>query len=281
MVCRVQINNCGVTYYAEGDPSHPAILFLHGFMGDRHEFKQAIAGLSKQFYCVAIDLMGHGQTHLIDQAPQDTVIVTKQEYYYTIQAIAYLVIKFLDFLRLDCCFLIGYSMGGRLALYLTIHFPQYFHKTVLESASAGLCTDAERIDRLAKDHQLAAKLESGDFRQFLENWYQQPIFASLRSHPYFPELLKQRLNNSPSQLAKSLRNLSTGMQPSLWEDLPKIEVPLLLLVGELDSKFVKINQQMDQLTKYSQLEIVPNCGHNIHFENPKLFVEKIQNFLSK
>jgi 2-succinyl-6-hydroxy-2,4-cyclohexadiene-1-carboxylate synthase len=281
MVRRVQIGNCGVTYYVEGDPSHPAILFLHGFMGDCHEFKQAIAELSKQFYCVAIDLMGHGQTHLIDQSPQDAVIVTKQEHYYTIQASAYLVIEFLDFLRLDCCFLIGYSMGGRLALYLTIHFPQYFHKVALESASAGLRTDAERSDRLAKDRQLAAKLANGNFRQFLENWYQQPIFASLRSHPDFQQLLEQRLKNSPAQLAKSLRNLSTGMQPSLWEDLPKIKTPLLLLAGELDPKFVQINQQMEQLTKGSQLEIVPNCGHNIHFENPELFVEKIQTFFYK
>ncbi|MFM7886340.1 MAG: 2-succinyl-6-hydroxy-2,4-cyclohexadiene-1-carboxylate synthase [Pseudanabaena sp.] len=284
MLRRVQIGNCGVTYYTEGDPSHPAVLFLHGFMGDRHDFKQAIAKLSKQFYCVAIDLMGHGQTCFIDQSPQDAVIASKQEYYYTIQANATLVIKFLDFLRLDCCFLIGYSMGGRLALYLTIHFPRYFHKTVLESASAGLRTDAERSDRLAKDQQLATKLENlehGDFRQLLDNWYQQPIFNSLRSHPDFPELLEQRLNNTPVQLAKSLRNLSTGMQPSLWEDLPKITMPVLLLAGELDPKFVKINQQMEQLTKYSQLEIVPNCGHNIHFENPELFVKQIQAFFHK
>jgi len=177
--------------------------------------------------------------------------------------------------------LIGYSLGGRLALYLTLHFSQYFHKVVLESASAGLRTDAERSDRLAKDQQLAARLENEEFRQFLENWYQQPIFDSLRSHPDFPELLEQRLNNSPYQLAKSLRNLSTGMQPSLWEDLHKIEIPLLLLAGELDPKFVKINQQMEQLTKCSQLQIAPNCGHNIHFENTELFVEKIQAFFSK
>lgn len=281
MVRRVQIGNCGVTYYTEGDPSHPAILFLHGFMGDCHEFKQAIAKLSKQFYCVAIDLMGHGQTCFIDQSPQDAVIASKQEYYYTIQANAALVIKFLDFLRLDCCFLIGYSMGGRLALYLTIHFPQYFQKVILESTSAGLRTDTERRDRLAKDQQLAAKLEQGNFRQFLENWYQQPIFASLRSHPHFPDLLVQRLNNTPSQLAKSLRNLSTGMQPSLWDKLADQRLHLLLLAGELDSKFVQINQQMHQLCEFSQLEIIPKCGHNIHFENPDLFAEKIQAFFSK
>lgn len=281
MLRRVQIGNCRVTYYAEGDPSYPAILFLHGFMGDCHEFKQAIAGLSKRFYCVAIDLMGHGQTCFIKQFSPNAVMVDQQDYYYTIQANADLVIRFLDFLRLDYCFLIGYSLGGRLALYLTLHFSQYFHKVVLESASAGLRTDAERSDRLAKDQQLAARLENEDFRQFLENWYQQPIFDSLRSHPDFPELLEQRLNNSPYQLAKSLRNLSTGMQPSLWEDLHKIEIPLLLLAGELDPKFVKINQQMEQLTKCSQLQIAPNCGHNIHFENTELFVEKIQAFFSK
>jgi 2-succinyl-6-hydroxy-2,4-cyclohexadiene-1-carboxylate synthase len=281
MVRKVQIGNYKVTYYSEGDASNPAILFLHGFMGDRDEFKQAIAVLSKQFYCVALDLLGHGQTCLIDQNHQDLDDIPRPEHYYTIHSSAHLVINFLDFLRLDYCFLIGYSMGGRLALYLTIHFPQYFHKVVLESASAGLRTDAERSDRLAKDYQLAAKLESGDFRQFLENWYQQPIFASLRSHSDFQQLLAQRLNNSPSQLAKSLRDLSTGMQPSLWKELPKIKNPLLLLTGELDPKFVQINQQMEQLTKYSQLEIVPNCGHNIHFENPKLFVEKIQAFFYK
>jgi 2-succinyl-6-hydroxy-2,4-cyclohexadiene-1-carboxylate synthase len=93
-------------------------------------------------------------------------------------------------------------------------------------------------------------------------------------------MLEQRLNNSPTLLAKSLRNLSTGMQPSLWEKLPENQNPLLLLAGELDPKFVQINRQMQQLCKYSQLEIIPSCGHNIHFENPDLFVEKIKAFCS-
>jgi 2-succinyl-6-hydroxy-2,4-cyclohexadiene-1-carboxylate synthase len=273
MVLKLQIDNYGFSYCSEGDSRHPTILFLHGFMGDRIEFKQEIVILSKQFYCVAIDLLGHGQTEAIDQEAD-------QDHYYTIQSTANFVIKFLDLLRIDCCFLIGYSMGGRLALYLTIHFPQYFHRVVLESASAGLASATARSDRLAKDQQLAAKLETGDFRLFLENWYQQPIFTNLRSHPNFPQMLGQRLHNSPVKLAKSLRNLSTGMQPSLWEYLSENKIPLLLLVGELDSKFIQINQQMYKLCQYSQLEVIPSCGHNIHFENPHLFTEKITAFLS-
>jgi 2-succinyl-6-hydroxy-2,4-cyclohexadiene-1-carboxylate synthase len=165
---------------------------------------------------------------------------------------------------------------------LTIHFPKYFSKVVLESASAGLRTDMERSDRLARDQQLADKLENleiSDFRLFLENWYQQKIFGNLRSHSNFPQLLEQRLQNPPIELAKSLRDLGTGRQPSLWEKLPEIEIPLLLLVGELDAKFVQINQQMAQGCKFSQLEIIPNCGHNIHFENPDIFIEKVQTFL--
>jgi 2-succinyl-6-hydroxy-2,4-cyclohexadiene-1-carboxylate synthase len=273
------------SYRLDGDSSNPVILFLHGFMGDRYEFQPAIANLSQQFYCVAIDLPSHGQTDLTHQGTdqftyQDSCY--NENSCYTIEFTARLIIKFLELLNIERCFLVGYSMGGRVALYLTIHFPKYFSKVVLESASAGLRTDMERSDRLARDQQLADKLENleiSDFRLFLENWYQQKIFGNLRSHSNFPQLLEQRLQNSPRQLAKSLRYLSTGMQPSLWGDLPKIEMPLLLLVGELDTKFVQINQQIAQACKCSQLEIIPNCGHNIHFENPDIFVEKIQTFL--
>ena len=272
MVLKVQIDNYCFSYCSKGDASNPTILFLHGFMGDCFEFKTAIAVLSEQFYCVAIDLQGHGQTEAIDRD-------NDHDDYYTIQFTASFVIKFLDLLRLERCFLVGYSMGGRVALYLALYFPQYFHRVVLESASAGLRSTKERSDRLAKDRQLAAKLETSDFRLFLENWYQQPIFATLRSHPDFLQMLAHRLNNSPVQLAKSLRNLSTGMQPSLWEHLSENEIPLLLIVGDLDSKFVQINRQMQSLCKYAQLEIIPSCGHNIHFENPIVFIEKIQSFL--
>ena len=268
----VEIDNYALAYHLQGDSSRPAILFLHGFMGDRLEFDQAIAILSKQFYCLAIDLPAHGLTE-----------VTDQDIYYTIQSTAIAVIKFLDLLRINHCFLVGYSMGGRLGLYLTLHFPQYFYKVVLESASAGLSTAQARGDRLAKDQQLATDLESDDlnFRLFLENWYQQPIFATMRSHQDFSQLLEKRLNNSPIKLAKSLRNLSVGLQPSLWESLSENQVPLLLLAGELDPKFVQINQQMEEICKYANLEIIPNCGHNTHFENSDLFAEKIYAFFNQ
>ncbi len=265
-----QILNVGpyqFNYQAVGNPSQPAILFLHGFMGDCHEFDGAIARLSHQFYCLALDLPGHGKTQT---APDDQ--------HYTITHTADGLIQFLERCGIQPCFLVGYSMGGRLALYLTLHFPNFFLKTVLESASPGLKTQAEREQRLLKDLNLAKALEA-DFPAFLTHWYEQPLFSALRHDLGFEKLLMQRLQNTPSHLAQSLRNLSTGRQPSLWDHLHHNTIPIQLLVGELDQKFIEINTQMSQIGTLMQLDVVSQCSHNIHIENPRIFSEHIQNFL--
>jgi 2-succinyl-6-hydroxy-2,4-cyclohexadiene-1-carboxylate synthase len=93
-------------------------------------------------------------------------------------------------------------------------------------------------------------------------------------------MLQRRLQSNPLELAKSLRNLSTGCQPSLWVKIQENKIPLLLLVGERDPKFISINAEMESLCDVAQLEIVHNCGHNIHFENVHQFVEKTSIFLA-
>lgn len=248
-----------------GDSREFPILFLHGFMGDRTEFHEVMLSLSSQYYCISIDLPDRGDW-LHDRN-------------YTIADTARTLTEFLNALGIEKCHLVGYSMGGRLALYLALHFPEYFLKVVLESASPGLKTAVERSDRLQSDLKLAERLETEDFALFLQQWYEQPIFASLRAHPDFEKLWEQRSQNDPVALARSLRNLSVGCQPSLWEKLSENKIPLLLLAGELDPKFVNINTEMANLCQLAKLEIIPNCGHNIHFENANLCIEKIKYFL--
>ena len=122
-------------------------------------------------------------------------------------------------------------------------------------------------------------MEKRDFSIFLEYWYNQPLFASLKNHPNFETLRESRLHNNPFELAKSLRNLGTGCQPSLWDNLKHNKNSLLLLVGEYDTKFIAINSEMARLCQSATLEIVSSCGHNIHFEDAKTFVENVQDFL--
>lgn len=266
------LNNYRFHYTIHGNTEQPILLFLHGFLGNGNDFKISISQLSPQYCCLTVDLPGHGQTQVLGA-----------DHYYTMAETAAGLIEFLNHLNFKRCHLFGYSMGGRLALYLTLHFPQYFQRVILESTSPGLKTETEQFNRLKSDEKLAESLEyladySG-FQEFLYKWYQQPLFQSLKQHPEFANILQQRLNNNTSELAKSLRYLGTGKQPSLWEKLSQNQIPLLLLVGESDTKFKQINQEMANLCSVAQLQIIPNCGHNIQIENRTVWINTILNFL--
>ena len=270
----ISFENYQFGYSLSGSTDRLPILFLHGFMGDRHDFAPMTSRLINQYQCLAIDLPGHGETQVMGEAE------------YGMELTAQAIIGALDQLHISQCFLVGYSMGGRLALFLTVHFPERFIGTALESASAGLKTEEERKQRVQRDWRLATELETTDFADFLTNWYKQSLFASMKrplggiskSDPRFTQMLDRRQQNQPTELAKSLRNLGTGSQPSLWAELAQNQVPLLLLVGELDQKFVQINQEMQALCSSAQLQIVAGCGHNVHFENVQSFLERLRGF---
>ena len=238
-------------------------------MGNCAVFDRVIAKADNIFSYLVVDLPGHGKTKIIGK-----------EELYNMHNTAQALIELLNSLTIKKCFLVGYSMGGRLALYLTLNFPQYFSKVILESVSPGLKTERERNIRRDRDFKLAKDLESIDFFLFLERWYSNSLFLSLKQHPQFSKILATRLENNPQELAKSLRNLSTGLQPSLWNKLPENRIAILLLAGELDKKFVTINSQMSNLSRHINLKIIKGCGHNIHFENPQEFTYIMKSFFT-
>lgn len=244
------------------------LLLLHGFMGNGNDFQDCIPQLCHSFRCLSVDLPGHGKTQVLGD-----------ESYYTISKMATLLIGLLNSLSLSKVYLFGYSMGGRLAFYLMLHYPQYFQKVIIESASPGLRTSVERSKRLQTDFKRAKQLENQEFKQFLINWYNQPLFYTLKQHSKFNLVFNRRLQNNPKELAKSLRNMGTGSQPSLWDKLAGHNIPLLLIVGEWDQKFVQINQEILSLSHNAKLDIIPQCGHNIHIENTNEWLKKVLDFI--
>lgn len=263
----LNLNNYQFHYSLTGSNYQPAILLLHGFMGNCQDFSGIISLLSEKYYCLAVDLPGHGKTKVIGS-----------EDCYNMSNTAQALIELLDNLKIEKCFLFGYSMGGRLGLYMSLYFPERFNKVVLESSSPGLSNIEQRTQRLQADLALAKKLEKSNLKDFLLAWYNQPIFQSLTNYPDFDKLIERRLDNNPSELAKSLRNLGIGNQPSLWEKLDKNTISMLFLVGEYDGKFIKINLEMAKLSLQATIKIVPKTGHNIHIENQNKFVTILQDF---
>jgi 2-succinyl-6-hydroxy-2,4-cyclohexadiene-1-carboxylate synthase len=252
-------------FTSTADPSLPPLLLLHGWMGSCEDYPELIESLKSRFYCISIDLPGHGQTEVIDEKLGYEFIATAQG-----------IIQLLDSLGIDRISIAGYSFGGRLALYLTLEFPDRFDRAILESTSPGLSNASDRQARIIRDRQIIDRLSAENFTDFVSDWYRLPIFTGIDLHPNFSELIYRRIaTNQPQQLAKSLAAAGLGMQPYLGDRLKIHPKPILFMAGKLDRKFVNIALNIQQECPTIDIEIVPNCSHNIHFQNPQAWLRSI------
>ncbi|GAB4575184.1 MAG: 2-succinyl-6-hydroxy-2,4-cyclohexadiene-1-carboxy late synthase [Anaerolineae bacterium] len=264
----VTINCCDYHVEIQGD-GVPLVL-LHGFTGSTENWHGQIERLSHHYTVIAIDLPGHGRT----ASPPDPER-------YRMAHVAADLHKLLTSLTAAPVNLLGYSMGGRLALYFALHYPDMVMSLVLESASPGLADAAAQAARRAQDEALARRIETEGIPAFVDYWENIPLFESQRRLPETVRaaLRQQRLANNPVGLANSLRGMGTGVQPSLWDRLPELTRPALLMAGELDTKFVGIAREMHALLPQSQLIIVPDAGHTIHLEQPQALEIQVQMFI--
>jgi 2-succinyl-6-hydroxy-2,4-cyclohexadiene-1-carboxylate synthase len=246
-----------------GDRSLPPLVLLHGWMGSCEDYAAITQLLKLQFCCVAIDLPGHGETEVIGGDLGYDFINT-----------AIGIRQLLDRLGIDRCSIAGYSFGGRLALYLALEFPHRFDRVMLESTSPGLADMSDRQARIIQDRQIIDRLSTDNLSDFVRDWYRKSIFSGLDRHPNFDELIQSRIaDGRSSNLAKSLQYAGVGMQPYLGDRLKVHPQPILLLVGALDRKFVALNQKIDRECPATTLRIVPDCSHNIHFQNPQAWID--------
>src|SRR5918994_930108 len=251
-----------------GSPENPDVLCLHGFMGSAADWQDVATAIGDRASCIALDLPGHGGS--LDLPPET----------YTMEGMARAVIRPLDELEARRPVIVGYSMGGRPALYLALRQPERCAGLFLESASPGLEGAEERAARRDADEEKAKQLESGDFENFLRDWYRQPLFSSLaQEEGLLRRTIGARRRNDPSELARSLRGMGTGSQPSLWEDLEGLAVPALAVAGELDGKYAGISSRMASISTKAEPVVVPGVGHNVHDEAPAQYVALLGRFL--
>ncbi|MBF0278515.1 MAG: 2-succinyl-6-hydroxy-2,4-cyclohexadiene-1-carboxylate synthase [SAR324 cluster bacterium] len=255
-------------YQIYGNPNRPAVLFLHGFLGSHSMWVPSISSLQEKFFCILVDLPGHG----------DSPIPGSYEAY-SLPLLADALATLLGDLQITSCSLVGYSLGGRIALQLALSHQYLVEKLILESSSPGLKSVKERKKRIEADEQWAAKLEQLAMNKFLEQWYDQEIFASLKKHPDFTDLIQKRADNDGPRLAKSLRAMSVGKQASLWNELSDLRAKLSMITGTLDYKYQQIFRQMQALVPNAQILLVENAGHNTHFEQAEDFAAILNDVL--
>ena len=243
------------------------VLFLHGFMGAAKNWRSITERVGTNVRRLAVDLPGHGAA------------TGRAEHDYTMQGCAAALVATLRAREVEAPVVVGYSMGGRLALYFALTYPAYCRGLLLESASPGLETAAEREARRRTDASRARRIQ-GDFEAFLEAWYRMPLFASLARHGQVEETIARRRQNSPRELACFLAGMGTGQQPSLWGRLRELQQPAAVLAGALDAKYMRLTQAMVARSEGRLRRIVvEGAGHNIHAECPARFVVQLRTFL--
>ncbi|HSD63697.1 MAG TPA: 2-succinyl-6-hydroxy-2,4-cyclohexadiene-1-carboxylate synthase [Ignavibacteriaceae bacterium] len=246
------------------------IFFLHGFTGSSQDWNDLLPKIDERFNKITIDLLGHGKSDF----PNNPALYSWQP---QVEQINTVINHFTD----GKVLLTGYSMGGRLALCYAHTYPERLRGLILESTSPGIRDKHYREKRIVDDEKMAEFISAHPVADFIDLWVGKEIFGTMLrfSNEKREEIKRSKLNNNPIGLANSLYGFSTGKMPDLYKQLNKINVPTLLLTGELDSKFTALNKSIVKLFPSARHKIIKNAGHPPHIEEPARFIDAVNDFL--
>lgn len=243
------------------DAPRPPVVLLHGFGQTRSCWGTLADELAEGHSVTAIDLPGHGAAGAVDADLWTT---------------ADLVIDSIPPADRPAA-IVGYSMGGRIALHAALAHPDAVAKLVLISATAGIDDESEREARHRDDLALADHIEQVGTEQFVAEWLALPLFAGLGPEAQF---VSERRSNSAAGLASSLRRAGTGSQEPLWARLSELSMPVLVLAGQNDMKFTQLAERIaGSIGSNATLAVVGAAGHTVHLEQPRLVADLITAWL--
>lgn len=236
-----------------GALNKPLVVLLHGFLGSHKDLLPLAKALKENYQILLIDIPCHGCSK------EGPLLDTLYGYLKEEQGPFHLM---------------GYSMGGRLALLLQSKLPKALSVTVI-SSHFGLDTEDEKIKRLEQDANWCRCLENMPFSTFLQRWYEQPLFASLRRKKrVFESMLKRREKNSPRALKRALEELSLAKM----EKIDSLTIPCLALFGMLDTKFAKLYTKLPQSV---QVVGISHAGHTLILEDPLMCAQIFDQFYKR
>ena len=236
----------------------PPLVMLHGFTGDGLDWAPLVDHLGPR-HLIAPDLLGHGAS----SAPDDPSL-------YSIDAQVCLIESILEEMRINTFDLIGYSMGGRIALSMATRSAPRIRKLVVVSSTAGIEDESERAARREEDEERAHRILTEGVEPFLRTWQRHPIIASQRriDARWRDPMQRRRRTRSAVGLAMSLMGAGTGTMTPLWAHLSHIELPTLVLSGEEDTKYVAVGERMVKALPDARHEVIERAGHTAHLERP-------------
>lgn len=260
-----------------GDASMSPVVLLHGFMQSSASWGFVASGLAEDHCVYALDLVGHGKSDRPDDAAA-----------YDYDAVADSVAAFLD--KVACmspadgsrrkAHVLGYSMGGRIALSLMARHSGLLHSVMLEGCGLGPADEDERAAARERNAGWARRLREGDMASFVEYWEGLDLFATQRERGLDARQRAGRLANDPEAMARCVERAGKHAMPLERESLGMVQsswLPVLYFCGTSDAGASRVAHA---LTHCGVQVVEAQTGHNVHLEAPMLYLREVKEFLS-
>ncbi len=229
---------------------------LHGFLGRPTDWDPIPQGVRESFEALDLFAVAHPSEGLTQWGVAFNGLVAKQPAHKRI--------------------LLGYSLGGRLAMHALLADPLLWDGAIFISVHTGL-PKHERAQRLHTDEQWAQRFLKDRWEEVICDWESQAIFQGGRGCSF----QRQERDYERADLAQALIGWSLGKQEDLQEPLSKLPLPIFWVAGEKDCRFVELAKRMVEIHPFSSLWIAPHAGHRVIWECRKLFWEEIVNAMKK
>lgn len=251
------------------------IVLLHGWLGTHHDWEGVLGSTAfalEDRPVLAIDLPAHGESEDFDgrwgfEEASEAVLVAVSKVVHTAKG--------------ESIDLVGYSMGGRLALYIAATRAHRIHRLALIGAHPGYEHPRDRRDRRDLDDQRATDLLDQP-EPFLEDWAYLGLFGPHASDAWKAVLRRRREHADERAFgwSRALIALTTGDQPSLWMVPLAAEIPTLYMVGARDEKYVEFARVFNELNgDQVDVALIVNAHHAAHLDRPDAVAQRIGDFL--
>lgn len=245
--------------HAERDGSGPPIVLVHGFGQTRRCWGPLAEDLARDHEVVRVDAPGHGRSWALAAGLRDGAGLIAEVGGRAVY--------------------LGYSMGARFCLHVALGSPELVRGLVLIGGTAGIEDPGERAARRAEDRLTAELVRRQGVVDFVDGWLRRPLFASLPPERAFRA---ERSENVPEGLCSSLELAGTGAQEPLWDQLGRLEMPVLVTAGALDTRFAGLAERMAAaIGANATVSLIPDAGHAAHLEQPEAFVAVLRGWLTR
>lgn len=260
------------------------ILALHGFTGGGADFSAFISYCDQDLNWTCPDLPGHGRNPMLDCSSEAMIDFIEAQRMHMIASSAGAGDD-ASSSSSECIrrVLLAYSMGARAALQHACAFPDRWDALILISSNPGIEKAEERIERRKEDENLVAELKKSGLQNFMKRWQEQPLIRSQKNilPAYFDVMQETRREHQIEGLTASLTQFGQGSAPNLWDHLPKLNLPVLVIAGSMDNKYQRIGARIDERLPQSKFVEIEGASHMPHLEKPQITAEVIHSFLSE